>query len=67
MRVEVRNNNLDRALKVMKRKLADDGMFKELQTRQAYEKPSDKRNRKMRAAIVRARKEERLRQEPSNA
>lgn len=56
MRVDVRNNNVDRALKVLKRKLADDGMFKELQSRQAYEKPSEKRNRKMRQAVSRQNK-----------
>lgn len=63
MRIEVRNNNIDRALKVLKRKLADDGMFKELQTKTAYEKPSEKRNRKARAAVVRARKENSERRE----
>ena len=57
MRIEVRNNNIDRALKVLKRKLAEDGMFKELQKHVAYEKPSEKRNREKRAAIVRARKD----------
>lgn len=57
MRIEVRNNNIDRALKVLKRKLADDGMFKELQKHVAYEKPSEKRKRKFRAAVVRHRKD----------
>jgi small subunit ribosomal protein S21 len=56
MRIDVRNGNLDRALKVMRRKLADDGMFRELQEKQAYEKPSERRRRKLRSAIVRERK-----------
>lgn len=63
MQVEVRNGNLDRALRIMKKKLQDDGMFRELQTRQAYEKPSEKRKRKFRAAVVRAKKSERERAE----
>lgn len=58
MRVEVRNNNLDRALKVLKRKLIDEGVFKEIQERRAYEKPSDKRRRMKRAAIARAKREQ---------
>jgi small subunit ribosomal protein S21 len=54
--IEVRNGNVDRAIKVLKRKLADDGMFRKLQEKQAYEKPSEKRRRVKRAGIVRQRK-----------
>lgn len=63
MMIEVRNNNVDRAIKVLKRKLADDGMFRKLQERQYYEKPSEKRNRRMRSAIVRQRKADSERRE----
>lgn len=56
MIIEVRNGNVDRAIKVLKRKLADDGMFRKLQEKQAYEKPSEKRRRVKRAGIVRQRK-----------
>jgi small subunit ribosomal protein S21 len=66
MRVDVRNNNIERALKVMKRKLSDDGMFKELQQRQFYEKPSEKRKRKMRQAVSRQAKADRERMELLN-
>lgn len=58
MRVEVRNNNVDRALKVLKRKLTEEGVFKDMQKHRFYEKPSDKRRREKRAAIARARREE---------
>lgn len=58
MRIEVRNNNVDRALKVLKRKLTDEGVFKDMQKHRFYEKPSDKRRRKKRAAVARARREE---------
>jgi small subunit ribosomal protein S21 len=57
MRVEVRNNNVDRALRVLKRKLTDEGIFKDMQKKRFYEKPSDKRRRLKRAAISRARRE----------
>lgn len=57
MRVEVRNNNVDRALRVLKRKLIDEGVFKELQERRFYEKPSDRRRRMRRAAIARVKRE----------
>lgn len=53
MQVEVRGGNLERAIKILKRKLQEDGMFRELQLRQAYEKPSEKRKREHRAAKVR--------------
>lgn len=53
MQVEVRGGNLERALKILKRKLQEDGMFRELQLRQSYEKPSEKRKREKRAAKVR--------------
>lgn len=63
MLVEVRNNNVDRAIRVLKRKLTEEGVFKELQERRAYEKPSDKKRRLKRAAISRQRKTDKMRQE----
>jgi small subunit ribosomal protein S21 len=59
MRVEVRNNNVDRAMQILKRKLIDEGVFKELQERRCYEKPSDKKRRLKRAAVARERRRER--------
>ena len=56
LQVQVKNNNVDRALRSLKRKLVDDGLFKELQTRECYEKPSEKRRRKLKSACVRERK-----------
>ena len=43
--VEVRNNNIEGALKKFKRKVKDSGMMVELRDRQYYEKPSEKRRR----------------------
>lgn len=59
MKVEVRNNNVDRAMQVLKRKLIGEGVFKELQERRCYEKPSEKKRRLKRAAIARERRRER--------
>lgn len=61
MRVEVRNNNVERAMQVLKRKLIDEGVFRELQERRFYEKPSDRKRRLMRAAVARERRRERNR------
>jgi small subunit ribosomal protein S21 len=43
--VEVRNNNIEGALKKFKRKVKDSGMMVKLRDRQYYEKPSEKRRR----------------------
>lgn len=59
MKVEVRNNNVDRAMQILKRKLIDEGVFKELQERRCYEKPSDRKRRLKRAAVARERRRER--------
>ncbi len=56
MQVVVKNNNIDRAIRTLKKKLAEDGLFKALQEKERYEKPSDKRRRKLKSAIVRERK-----------
>ncbi len=57
MYVEVKNNNVERAIRLLKKKLAEDGIFKELQIRKFYEKPSEKRRRLKRAAVSRHRRE----------
>ena len=46
MEVRVFDNDVERALKVLKNKLSKSGFFKELKLRRAYEKPSVKRKRK---------------------
>ena len=44
--VIVRDNNIEKALRVLKKKLQKDGLFRELRLRQHYEKPSLKRQKK---------------------
>ena len=56
MQVRVLDNNIERAIKVLKRKLSRAGLFKELRKRKYFEKPSDKRRRKQKEAQRRLRK-----------
>ena len=46
MEVKVIDNDVERALKILKNKLSKGGLFKELKIRRAYEKPSVKKKRK---------------------
>ncbi len=55
--VEVRDS-LEKALKILKQKIAKEGILQELKRRRFYEKPSVRRKRKMREASKRSRREE---------
>ncbi|MBC8716757.1 30S ribosomal protein S21 [Ochrobactrum sp. Marseille-Q0166] len=57
MQVLVRDNNIDQALRVLKKKMQREGIFRELKARRAYEKPSERRIREKEAAIGRAKKD----------
>ena len=59
--VQVRGNNVEKAMRVLKKKLMKDGLMKELRERQYYEKPSLKRQRKLKENIRRCKKEQKLR------
>ena len=50
MEIKVNENNVEGALKVLKRKLQKEGLFREIKRRQSYEKPSEKKKRKRREA-----------------
>jgi small subunit ribosomal protein S21 len=56
MQVSVRDNNVDQALRALKKKLQREGVFREMKLRQHFEKPSEKRVRQKAEAIRRARK-----------
>ena len=56
MQVFVRDNNVDQALRVLKKKMRREGIFREMKARRAYEKPSEKKTREKAEAIRRARK-----------
>ena len=59
--VEVQDDNLEKALKTLKKKIQMDGLQKELKMRRHYEKPSVKRRRKQQEAERRRRKAKRRR------
>ena len=45
MYVTVRDNNVDQALRVLKKKMQREGVFREMKNRRSYEKPSERRAR----------------------
>jgi len=61
VQVVVRDNNVDQALKALKKKLQREGVFREMKLRRHYEKPSERRAREAAEAVRRARKVERKR------
>ena len=56
MQVLVRDNNVDQALRFLKKKLQQEGVFREMRLREHYEKPSEKRAREKAEGIRRTRK-----------
>ena len=58
--IEVRNNNVENALRVLKKKLLKDGVMKELRDRQYYQKPSFKKREKKKENIRRHKKDQKI-------
>ena len=59
LKIEVRNGNVEQAMRILKKKLLKEGVFQLLKMKQYYEKPSDKRVRKakeMRANFIKKKK-----------
>ena len=56
--VQVRNNDMDQALKVLKKKMQREGIFKEMKRRRFFEKDSERRSREFAEAVKRAKKNE---------
>ena len=56
VQVVVRDNNVDQALRALKKKLQREGVLREMKLRNFYEKPSEKRAREKAEAVRRARK-----------
>ena len=63
MLITVRENNVDQALRALKEKLQREGVYREMKLRRHYEKPSENRAREHTAAVSRARKADRKREE----
>ncbi|MEE4211506.1 MAG: 30S ribosomal protein S21 [Parvularcula sp.] len=54
--IVVRDNNVEQALRALKKKMQREGTFREMKARKFYEKPSEKRARQKAEAVRRARK-----------
>jgi small subunit ribosomal protein S21 len=54
--VVVRDNNVDQALRALKKKMQREGIFREMKMRRHFEKPSEKRVRRAAEAVRRTRK-----------
>jgi small subunit ribosomal protein S21 len=56
MKIDVRDNNVEQAIRVLKKKMQREGLLREMRQREHYEKPSEKRAREKAEGIRRARK-----------
>ncbi|MBI2254507.1 MULTISPECIES: 30S ribosomal protein S21 [Dongia] len=63
MQVLVRDNNVDQALRALKKKMQREGIFREMKMRRNYEKPSERKAREQAEAVRRYRKLMRKRME----
>ena len=53
--VRVIDNDIEKAIRILKKKIQNDGLFKRLKLKKSYEKPSEDKRRKMREALRRER------------
>lgn len=58
--VTVRNNDVERAIRILKKKINNEGILKELRKKEYYEKPSERQRRQKAEAVNRWRKTERM-------
>jgi small subunit ribosomal protein S21 len=56
MQVSVRDNNVDQALRALKKKLQSEGVFREMRLKEQFEKPSVRKAREKKESISRQRK-----------
>ena len=60
--VIVKNDNVEQALRIFKRKVLKSGLLREYRAKQVYEKPSEKRQRKKKEGFANAKRKKRLRE-----
>ncbi|MGA0140838.1 MAG: 30S ribosomal protein S21 [Pelagibacteraceae bacterium] len=60
MKIEVKDNNVEQALRVLKRKLQKEGFFKVVKMKSTYEKPSERKKRITEENIKRVKKLQKL-------
>ena len=61
MEIEVRNNNVEKAMRILKKKMKKEGLFDLMKDKQYYQKPSFKRREKKKRRLVNIKKAEKLR------
>ena len=61
IKIEVKDNNVEQALRLLKRKLQREGFFKIIKLKNTYEKPSEKKKRILQENIKRSKKIQRMR------
>ena len=61
IKIDVKDNNVDQALRILKRKLQREGFFKILKVKSNYEKPSERKKRERSENIKRSKKLQRMR------
>ena len=61
IKIDVKDNNVDQALRILKRKLQREGFFKILKIKSNYEKPSERKKRERQENIKRSKKIKRMR------
>ena len=59
VKIDVRNGNLEQAMRVLKKKLLKEGVFRLAKERSVYEKPSEKKRRKKKEGIANYKKNQR--------
>jgi small subunit ribosomal protein S21 len=66
MEVEVRNNNVTKAMRILKKKIEREGILQEVREREFYEKPSERKRREKKQNIRRHKKAQRERMREDN-
>jgi small subunit ribosomal protein S21 len=66
LKVDVRDNNVEQALRVLKKRMQREGVFREMRLREHFEKPSVKRAREKAEGVRRVRKMARKKLEREN-
>jgi len=66
MEVEVRNNNVTQAMRILKKKIEREGILQEVREREFYEKPSERKRREKKQNIRRHKKTQRERMREDN-
>ena len=61
IKIEVKDNNVEQAIRVFKRKLQKEGFFKVMKMKSTYEKPSEKKKRIKTENLKRIKKQQKLR------